>query len=100
MTPRTQHAAHTVHAAADFSRVTDRQTDTANISKNSLHLMHSMQPKKSKFYIIVRPHYRRRDMRTIAIDDPGVCHAVMHAGGLGKNGQTDWHPVWVEGSWG
>jgi len=29
-----------------WSRVTVRLTDTANISKNSLHLMHSMQPKK------------------------------------------------------
>jgi len=30
-------------------RVTDRRTDTANIGNNSLHLMHSMQPKS-------RPH--------------------------------------------
>jgi len=31
--------------AAELSRVTDRLTDTAIIGNNSLHLMHSMQPK-------------------------------------------------------
>jgi len=44
MTPHTQHSAYTTLAAADLSRVTDRQTDTANIGKNSQHLMHSTQP--------------------------------------------------------
>jgi len=38
MTPRTRHAAYTARAAADLScvtdRLTDRQTDTANIGKN------------------------------------------------------------------
>jgi len=43
MTPRTRHAAYGARAAADLSRVTDRQTD-ANIGNNSQHLMHSMQP--------------------------------------------------------
>jgi len=32
---------------ADLSCVTDRQTDTVNIGKNSLHLMHWMQPNKN-----------------------------------------------------
>jgi len=55
MTPCTQHAAHTAGAATDYPHseaepgsfgvfVTDRQTDTANIGKNSLYLMHSVQP--------------------------------------------------------
>jgi len=44
MTPHTQHVVYTARAATDLSRVTDRQTDTANIGKNSQHLMHSMQP--------------------------------------------------------
>jgi len=39
MTPRTQHAVYTARAAADLSRVTDRQTDretaTGNIGKNT-----------------------------------------------------------------
>jgi len=38
--------AHTARAA-DFSRVTDWQTDTANIGNNNLHLMHSIQPKNN-----------------------------------------------------
>jgi len=42
MTPRTRHAEYTTRAAADLSRV----TDTANIGKNSKHLMHSLQPNK------------------------------------------------------
>jgi len=46
MTPHTQHTAYTARAAAELSHVTDRLTDTANIGKNSQHLMHSMQPKK------------------------------------------------------
>jgi len=37
------HTANTACAATDLSHVTDRQTDTANIGKNSLHLMHSMK---------------------------------------------------------
>jgi len=45
MTLRTRHATYTARAAADLSRVTDWQTDTANIGNNSQHLMNSMQPK-------------------------------------------------------
>jgi len=49
MTPHTRHAAYTARAAADLGgatdRLTDRQTDPANIGRNSEHLMHSMQPK-------------------------------------------------------
>jgi len=52
MTPRTWHAAYTARAATDLSRVTDRLTYTANIGKNSQHLMHSMQPE-----IVVKLHY-------------------------------------------
>jgi len=48
MTPRTRHAAYTARSAADLSRVTDWQTDTANIGNNSLLLMHSMQPKRRR----------------------------------------------------
>jgi len=39
------HTAYTACAATDLSRMTDILTDTANIGKNSQHLMHSMQPK-------------------------------------------------------
>jgi len=44
----------TLRAAADFSRVTDRQTDRltdgqADIGKNSQHLMHLMPPKNTKY---------------------------------------------------
>jgi len=35
MTPRTRHVEYTARAAADLSRVTDRQTDTANIGNNA-----------------------------------------------------------------
>jgi len=42
MTPRTQHAAYTACAAADLSRVTDRQTRRTSVRM----IMHSMQPKK------------------------------------------------------
>jgi len=49
MTPHTRHAAYTARAAADLSRVTDRLTDTANIGKNSQHLMHSMQDNNTNF---------------------------------------------------
>jgi len=45
MTLCTRHVVYTAHAAADLSRVTDRQTDTMNTDNNSQHLMHSMQPK-------------------------------------------------------
>jgi len=47
MTPHTQHAAFTARSTIDLCRVTDRVTDTTNISKNSQWLMHSMQPKIS-----------------------------------------------------
>jgi len=47
MTPQTRHAAYTARAAADLSLVTDKLTDTANIGKNSQHIMHSMQPKNT-----------------------------------------------------
>jgi len=40
MTPHTQHASYTACAVANLSRV----TDAANISKNSKHLVHLMQP--------------------------------------------------------
>jgi len=33
-------------------RQTDRLTDTANVGKNSLHLMHSMQPKQYEIWRI------------------------------------------------
>jgi len=58
MTPRTRHAAYTARAAADLSRVTDWQTDTANIGNNSQHLMHSMQPKKLETWLR-RPYLRQ-----------------------------------------
>jgi len=45
---------HFLHSEAELSRVTDRQTDTAIIGNNSLHLMHSMQPKKLK--TLIRRH--------------------------------------------
>jgi len=48
MTPRTRHMAYTALAATDLSHVTDGQTDIVNIGKNSLHVMHSMQPKIRK----------------------------------------------------
>jgi len=42
--------------ASDLSRMTDRltdeQTDTANIGNNSLHLMHLMQPKNVTQYLL------------------------------------------------
>jgi len=38
-----------LHSEAEVSRVTDRQTDTANIGNNSQHLMHSMQPKSVSY---------------------------------------------------
>jgi len=48
--------AHTARAAAfNFSRVTDRlkdlRTDTAIIGINSMHLMHSMQPKNIHLFL-------------------------------------------------
>jgi len=71
MTPRTRHAAYTAHAAADFSRVTDRPTDrltdTANIGKNSLLLMHSMQPKNE-----TRVRYRLRVLITVLVSKYGM----------------------------
>jgi len=33
------------HSEARFSRITDRQMDGQHIDDNSLHLVHSMQPK-------------------------------------------------------
>jgi len=36
------------HNEAELSRVTERMTDTAHIGNNSLHLMHSMQPKNRR----------------------------------------------------
>jgi len=59
MTPHTQHAAYTTRAAADLSRVTDTLTDTANIGKNSQHLMHSMQPKYRTFGAIISTNFAR-----------------------------------------
>jgi len=45
MTLGTRDVAYTASTTTDLSSVTDRLTDTANIGKNSQHLMHSMQPK-------------------------------------------------------
>jgi len=71
MTPRTRNAAHAARAAADLSHVTDRRTDTANIGKNSQHLMHSMQPNDSQAACL-------RLLAEVAIA-VCVCHANTHS---------------------
>jgi len=40
------HTARAVEVSRMTDRLTDRLTDTARIGNNSLHLIHSMQPKK------------------------------------------------------
>jgi len=67
MTPRTRHAAYTARAAADLSRVTDRQTDAAHIGNNSLHLIRWTQPNNyvSVGYILAkRPRAGINEYRT------------------------------------
>jgi len=70
------HAAFTAHCAADLSCVTDRQTDSENISNNQ-HLMHLMQHKnatagsekckKRIHFVEIFLHYVKTDCIIMAI---------------------------------
>jgi len=78
MTSCTCYEAYTARAAADLSSVTDIWTDTANIGKNSLHLMHSMQPKRDMLPLPDRKLHDTTDFSWLAYIEHSISLIWSH----------------------
>jgi len=69
---------------AQYVNVTDRQTDRQTRRDSNAEPKHCVWRQKSESRPIIRPH-RKHEMRTIVIDDPGICQSECHVALLSKH---------------